>query len=166
MDFRQQVLEAFGVNLLYGRELLMATPEEQFANVPIANMNHPAWIAGHITLPHRRVAKELGAQVDIPEGWVELFGRGSQPQCDPGAYPPKAELIRAFMEGHEQLAAVYATATPAQLAAPNVRWKPTRISTVGAMAIHAMTTHEALHLGQLSAWRRAMGLPTLNVTGN
>ena len=68
MDFRQQVLEAFEVNLLYGRELLTAIPEEQFATVPFANMNHPAWIAGHITLPHRRVAKELGAQIVIPEG--------------------------------------------------------------------------------------------------
>jgi hypothetical protein len=27
------------------------------------------------------------------------------------------------------------------------------------MLLHLITTHPMLHLGQLSAWRRAMGLP-------
>ncbi len=165
MDVRQQILEAFCVNLMYGRDLLEATPENEFCTVPVAGMNHPAWIAGHITLPHRRIATELGSPLEIPDGWVELFGRGSRPRPTPSLYPAKQVLIQAYLEGHKHLAAAFSAATSDQLSATNVRWKPTMITTIGAMAVHAMTTHEALHLGQLSAWRRAMGMPAIDVTG-
>jgi hypothetical protein len=33
------------------------------------------------------------------------------------------------------------------------------LPTVGDLLAHLMTTHEAAHLGQLSAWRRLLGLP-------
>jgi hypothetical protein len=164
MHLRQYVLDVFNINRLYGEQLLSATPAEQFCQVPHPGMNHPAWIAGHITITHRRVGKELGAELEIPDGWPELFGKGSRPQPDAALYPAKEELVRAFLEGHEKLAAAFAVVTPEQLAAPNVKWRPSRMETIGAMTMHIMTTHEALHLGQLSAWRRAMGMPTIDAT--
>lgn len=31
--------------------------------------------------------------------------------------------------------------------------------TLGHAVLHILTVHTAIHLGQISAWRRAMGLP-------
>ena len=35
------------------------------------------------------------------------------------------------------------------------------LTTVGELVAHLMTTHPAFHLGQLSTWRRANGLPSV-----
>ena len=50
-------------------------------------------------------------------------------------------------------------ADPAALAAPHPNEKSrAHFPTVGDYAIFLMTGHEMDHLGQIAAWRRAMGL--------
>ena len=48
------------------------------------------------------------------------------------------------------------------MAAPNrlpIRFLLRHLPTVGDLLAHLLTTHSAYHLGQLSTWRRAAGLP-------
>jgi uncharacterized damage-inducible protein DinB len=40
---------------------------------------------------------------------------------------------------------------------PDVRYR-NRIPTVGHAVLHILTAHTAMHVGQITVWRRAMGL--------
>ncbi|MBU4482767.1 MAG: DinB family protein [Actinomycetia bacterium] len=157
-EFKQSVLEAFSYNLRYGLTLFRSTPEDLFFSFPNHKMNHAGWIAGHITLSHRRISIELGVDISLPNDWIHLFGMGTQPIADSRRYPQRDELIQAFIDGHSALELAFKNATPEKLNEPNTKYKPNCYSTIGAIAVHVMITHESVHLGQLCAWRKALGL--------
>ena len=60
---------------------------------------------------------------------------------------------------HERTGQALANADAAKLAQPHPAEKARRyFPTLGDHVVYAMTAHEMDHLGQLAAWRRAMGL--------
>jgi uncharacterized damage-inducible protein DinB len=77
----------------------------------------------------------------------------------PGGYPGKHVILESFKTAHERLVTITRTARTETLhALPPERFR-SRFPTAGHVALHMLTNHEAVHLGQLSAWRRALGLP-------
>ena len=44
---------------------------------------------------------------------------------------------------------------------PDVRYRD-RFPSIGYAAVHILSGHTALHLGQLTVWRRAMGLANVS----
>jgi len=147
----------------YRRMLTVELPDERLAEQPTAGVNHPAWILGHLTFAaERAVAIINGGENALPEPWQKLFGIGSKPTNVRSDYPPKEELLKAFEASHERLQRAAAAATPEQLARPsqNPRTKdqlPTIRESIGFL----LTGHMGVHLGQLTMWRRMIGLPAL-----
>lgn len=145
-------------------EMLLAGLEADKASALICDGGvNPAWIIGHLGFVSNRIVSMLGgeSQIDI-EAWKPLFGGGSQPSTDPSAYPSWDELLSVFRQGHEDLTAAAAGATAEQLAAPNpnARMKEA-LPTIQDFLGFVMTAHIAMHLGQLSTWRRVQGHPPL-----
>src|SRR5262249_28405530 len=94
------------------------------------------------------------------EEWRAKFGPGSTLAAERGAYPSKSELLAAFEAGHARVIEGMAKVTEEYLSrAQPSRFFRDELPTLGDMLLHLTTTHPMLHLGQLSAWRRAMGLP-------
>jgi hypothetical protein len=92
------------------------------------------------------------------EAWMETFGPGSMPVGDRSKYPSKDQLLSTMRTTHKRAIELLTEASPAQLNLSNeTRFFPAEFPTVGALIAHLMTTHAALHLGQLSAWRRSLG---------
>jgi hypothetical protein len=146
----------------YAKRLAEGIDDERMVEQPSPGMNHPAWIYGHLALCTDYALGLLGAPKLCPEPWTERFGPGSALLTDRSAYPSKGELLDALARGHEAVAQRAASADPATLDQPHpfkMAFLEGQITTVGEMLAHLMTTHEASHLGQLSAWRRAMGMP-------
>jgi hypothetical protein len=89
---------------------------------------------------------------------MKTFGPGSVPVEDRSAYPTKAELVDTMRKTHARAIELLEAATVEELAAPNqTPFFPQQFPTVGDLATHLVTTHAAMHLGQLSAWRRCVG---------
>jgi len=156
------VLPAFHLNLWYSQKLVADVAEEQMCAQPVAGrvMNHPAFLLGHLAWAAGDVAAGfVGLPPGCPEGWKELFGMGATPLADRSRYPSKAVLLQTLEDAHARLADAVPKAAPEVLAAPAPERARARFPTVGAMLLGLMTSHEASHNGQLSAWRRAMGLP-------
>jgi hypothetical protein len=87
---------------------------------------------------------------------------GSKPTSERSAYPPAAELWDALKTGYRALGDALRTAPPEKLqAAHTIPFLTTLLPTVGDVVAHLLTTHLALHTGQLSMWRRLKGLPPL-----
>ena len=146
----------------YCRTLVADIPEERIAEQPVAGVNHPAWILGHLAFVADHVAGMLGAEKQIPEQWAALFRPGSKPEANRSSYPSKAELLAALEQGCERLRQRAATATPEQLSQPttNPRAKET-LPTAKEFVAFLLTGHMGGHLGQLSSWRRMIGMPPL-----
>jgi hypothetical protein len=149
----------FADNYGYARQLVVDVPDEQLAEQPDPGLNHPAWILGHLATVADYVVTLLGGTPAVPDGWAALFSTGSVPSPERGLYPAKADLLNAFEAAHGALAAAAAGLDEAAAARPNpVEGLRQRFPTVGDVLAYVLTTHEAVHLGQLSAWRRVMGL--------
>jgi DinB superfamily len=142
----------------YARQLLADVPDEEFAEQPAPGLNHPAWTLGHLVISADYGLKLLGQSPTASEGWNALFFPGTVPDPNRAAYPSKGELLNAYENGHAAFDAAVAAADPAQMAKPNpVEGMRPRFPTLGDLIGYLLTTHEAGHLGQLSAWRRMMG---------
>lgn len=158
---RELTLYAF--NLWYGKHLVADIPDEQFAEQPTEGLNHPAWILGHLAAVADSGLQLLGQPLALPAEWHQLFDPGTVPSPERSLYPTKAELVAAYEAGHKRLIeAVAAGPDPARLARPSpLRDLRPVLPTLGDLLAHILTTHEATHLGQLSAWRRQLGLPSV-----
>lgn len=130
----------------------------QFPNIA----NHPLWHLGHLTMVRVHVAKALQQPAAIPEEFVAPFGRGSQVSPDPAKYPPLETVLAHFATAQDQAVRALTTAAAELLDAPHGRphFEPL-FSTRREFFSFLLTTHDGYHLGQLAAWRRAAGLPSV-----
>ena len=163
MDQMSPVIDAlrlsWGKNLDYAQKLVADVPADRMVHQPAPNMNHPAWVLGHLNAYHSVIVSLVcGRPFDDPK--EHRYGMKSNPVADLDAYPPRAELIDDFVRGHGDVAAALKTAGPDTWtrAVTLERWKPV-LPTVGQALVYLMILHESTHLGQLSAWRRVQGMP-------
>ena len=166
MTEREQILAAFAWNLRYAEELVSDLTDEAWCEPAGPGLeNHPAWTLGHLVSGADMLAEDLGLEREMPPGWRELFERRGpgdprQPDPDPARYPPIEEVIAELRRQHERIAHRWHEMSDAELAAP-LEWRfDGEFPTTGGAALFLAVTHEALHIGQLAAWRRARGLPS------
>ena len=148
-------------DLIYAQKLVADLSEDQITKQPVAGqaMNHPALTIGHLAYTNNFAATLLGHPMECPAEWKELLGNSAKPQADRSLYPSKAVLLSALESAHSRLKAAIVSAKPEQLAEPAPERMRNRYPTVEHVLLFLLTAHEAVHLGQLSAWRRASGLP-------
>lgn len=145
----------------YAQRLVGDLSEERMVHMPAGGMNHPAWVLCHLNAYHGVIEALVQRRVfDDPKG--HRFGMQSKPVTDASVYPGKGELIESFAAGHGRVVSALQAADPAVLgdAVSLERWRGVMPS-VGAALGYLMLVHEATHLGQLSAWRRVQGLPSV-----
>ena len=145
----------------YAHRLVADIPDEHLAAQPAPGMNAPAWVLGHLAVAADYGLEVLGRPYTAPAAFHDLFGPGSEPTADRVLYPSRADLLAAYDAGHAAVTEAVPTADPARMAMPNDLGFLPELPTIGAVVSHLLTTHEAIHLGQLSAWRRAVGLPAV-----
>ena len=63
---------------------------------------HPLWVLGHLALVEGMIPAVLFGQKNPVAEWQKLFGPGSEPVADPGAYPPFAEVREKYLELRER----------------------------------------------------------------
>lgn len=139
--------------------LVADVADADFTAQPVEGINHPAWLMGHIATYHDVIVALLkGDAFDNP--WDADCGKNSSPVADRSAYPSKEAILKRHAEG-------FAAASAAITEAPAAAWSAgfehpawgKQFDAVAPAVTFLATTHQALHLGQLSGWRRAMSLP-------
>jgi hypothetical protein len=163
----QSIVFAWDNGLAYALALLEDLTDDQMVLRPGGNMNHPSWILGHMSIYYPVVPALLrGEPFDDPAD-DPLFGfRGRGPLPDINVYGTKASQLRRLTEGHEAVAQALLAASSEQLnQRPSLpRWAEA-YPTVEFMLPDLLLHHESLHIGQLSIWRRAAGLPAIKLPG-
>ncbi|MCA9307094.1 MAG: DinB family protein [Phycisphaerales bacterium] len=161
------VLPSARLVLMYSDMLVKDIPAEQFGVVPEGvNCNSPAYNYGHMALYADMCCDVLGRK-DLFKNdakWKELYEFGAKSEADPAGkrYGRKDELLARFKERQETAMRAFAEATPEALDAPMPEGMMGDVmKTKGAMAAFMLTGHPFGHLGQISTWRRCMGLPMI-----
>jgi hypothetical protein len=150
----------YAFHLEYAQGLVAGIVDEQMTAQPLGlALNHPAWLLGHLGLSCDFALNILGQPEVCPKAWLALFARGTEARPERSVYPAKDELIAVLERGHRAVLDALPGADPAAMAEPHqipVKFLEDVCPTKGHVVCHLLTSHEATHLGQLSAWRRAM----------
>ena len=156
------VLPTYNLTLSYAQRLAADVPDEQMCAQPVAGrvMNHPAFLLGHLAWAGDVACGMLGQPPALAD-WKELFGQGAAPLADRSRYPSKAVLLKALEDAHGRVIDALTKAGPEVLTQLPPERMRSRFPTVANALLGLMTSHESTHLGQFSAWRRAMGLPSV-----
>jgi len=131
--------------------------------VPRHAMNHPAWVLSHLNVYAPICTAMIRGEV-FEDPAQHPHGQKSEPLADASAYLPGPALMEQFRRLHDEAERALEHADDGIAARPNPleRWR-TLHPTVGDMLVTLMVKHESGHLGQLSAWRRAMGFARVAV---
>jgi hypothetical protein len=150
------------MTLMYAERLLADIPEDRFAHMPFPKLNHPAFNVGHLSLYPNRLFTMLGRPdlvIDKP-GYPALFQAGTECVEQDGRYPSKDELVSYYLERYRAMLAHLPEISDETLARDNPVEGRSRemFPTIGAAMCFLLNNHHMVHLGQISAWRRVMGL--------
>ena len=153
------------VTVSMAERLCAGIPGDRFARIPEGvHTNHPAFALSHLLIyPDRSIFAMLGSpELARPyERYAEIANAGVELRDDPDGsiYPPKDELLAALVDRYGAAGAA-AAATPAEVFErenPNERMRE-RFPTIGSAVVFLLGAHAMLHLGQISAFRRIIGL--------
>ena len=146
-------------NLGHLESLVKDLTDEQMVQQPHGVVNHPAWTLCHLASSSNFIAKAFGLESTFPPDWDEALKATKEPSGDSSAYPSKAALLAELAGQHERVAEAVAKADSAVFAKeyPDEQMRK-YFPTIGDMANYMLAAHEGTHIGQIAAWRRAMGL--------
>jgi hypothetical protein len=169
-----QVITAARRAVGYAEKVAADIPAAKFARKPrfatttgevVVDCNHPAFVYGHLSLYPARLGGFLGldtGRLAVPAAWTDLFKAGSECRDDPEGriYPGREEIVAAFTKGYAGLLEGMSGLDDGVLATPhpdeNVRAK--FFPTLGAAMVFMTNSHVMVHAGQISTWRRCMGM--------
>jgi hypothetical protein len=156
------IVDIYARNLDYAQRLVGDLRDDQMCVQPAEQMNHAAWVIGHLARTGDRVAaaRLLGLEPKMPDNLEPLFDHQSTPVSDRSTYPDKATLLGFLDDAHQRVTAALSQKPDALLdeSVADERFAK-RFATLGPAFLHVLIGHEQMHLGQLSAWRRVQGLP-------
>lgn len=164
------LLPAAQLGLRYAEQLVTTIPAEMFATMPLkataktpgSEINSAAFNIGHLSIYGDRVCAMLGrADLVKPMPYsVDLFKNGAPCIDTPGAYPGKDLLVATFFERQRLAIDALLSVDDKVMRAENPAEGRFRemFPTIGSAVAFLLDGHVQMHLGQVSAWRRAMGL--------
>lgn len=154
---RESVLYQF--ILEYIQRLTADIDDDKLDWSPQPGVHSAAWILSHLAICTDYALMNLGQKAALPREWHKRFGPGSAELTAGEARPSKRELLEALAAGHARVLEAVKGAKREELQGPQpVKvLDGTPIKTVEQLIAHLMTTHAAVHTGQLSFWRRCAG---------
>ncbi len=166
------IVQAANMTRMYADRLVKGITPEMAARKPRwgydgkeIDTNHATFVLGHLMIYPARIYTLAGKDakpVAVEPRLEALFKAGATCVDDPhaGIYPHWEKICSQFFSSYDKAIEVAGKMDDKLLATPHpdpaVR---ERFPTVGAATNFLINNHVMMHLGQLSTWRRAMGLP-------
>ena len=163
MTTMEPALHSFAYSLDYLREQVadVHTGADMVAQ-PVGIRNHPAWLIGHLAYSCQLLGGVIGVPEWLSADWAARFGTGSEPVADSGRCPTKDDALAVLRDAQSRITRAVEGLDDARLDQP---FPDESYRDVFPTVRHALTQvlvgHTAFHVGQLSVWRRAMGLPAM-----
>ena len=159
--------------LRYGEALAKDIPASQAARKPVGlvngkqgviDTNHPTFVYGHLSLYASRLwllrGMDAGSLNPDPK-WMDLFKAGAPCLDDPAGtiYPAWGEVITRYRSGYEAAMKELASVPDEVFFRDNpVEASRGVFPKVGMALTFIFGSHPGMHFGQVSAWRRCVGM--------
>ena len=141
----------------YAKQILADIEDSSMCEQPLG-LNHPAWLLLHLATAADYAATLLGGAGVCPADWNAKADTKKPLTQNRQDYPSKEVLLNTFESAFRNAADLYAKSSVEDLKKPQkLGFFETELPTVGDMATFLIIAHTNLHLGQISAWRRATG---------
>ena len=151
------------LNRTYLDRLMADYPESELDVQPHPGLHSCRWILAHLAIVSEGCLKQLGQPTESPAAWFAAYGPATAAGSHSTIRPSREALLAAIEKGYDRLIAAAKSAPAEVLAAPHgierLNW--TGLVTRGELISHALATHFALHVGQLSTLRRLRGFDPL-----
>lgn len=161
---RHAIRTVWEANGRYGLALVADLRDDQMTAQPVpgVTMNHASWVLAHLNV-YAPIASAMLRREPFDDPADHRYGRKSKVINDPREYPAMSQLVSDYAMLHADTLAALDEADDAVFGEPTPleRWRNAQ-PRVGDMLVSLMVKHESTHLGQLSAWRRALGLPPVS----
>lgn len=173
-QFAPMIVSSGRMSVGLAERMIKDVPAALFARKPsfdlkagpkVIDTNHAAFVYGHLSTYPVKLLQLLSldqASAQNPAGFDDLFAAGKECHDDPSGtiYPHMEKITSHFFASHRALLSALERVSDAQFAAPNPREGRSRelFPTIGAVAIFYVSGHIMNHLGQISTWRRCVGL--------
>lgn len=169
MNLIDYVLPGTAIVRGYAERLLKDISPETFARKPVVqgqvvDTNHPAFVYGHLAIFPVQLAAMMELPTDgmeMPPSYSELFSIGAVcvDDVDGTVYPAMAEVVEGYFTSYDRLLTAIKEVDPAVLTRPLENpQRRERFGTIGAFTTYLLLAHPQSHFGQVSVWRRCMGL--------
>lgn len=126
--------------------------------------NHPVFIFGHLAIYPDMVLGAIGrGDLADPksEQWHDMFMHGKECKDGCDCYPPLDEVVAFWKNRYETVIDAIAETDDSVFAQENpMEGLRSRCATVGELCNFMVVFHTSFHFGQLSTWRRCVGLGT------
>ncbi|MAY73472.1 MAG: hypothetical protein CMJ31_01880 [Phycisphaerae bacterium] len=153
----------------YGEKLASDIDPAIFGALPVIDgqpvkASSPAFIYGHLALYPAKILELMSVDnnaAKAPAGWEELFSAGVECSNDPDGskYPAKDEIVDHLVKSTKLVfeAVEAADAEDFGRETPIERYRQF-MPTVGDVVNFMLNDHTMMHFGQVSFWRRCMGM--------
>lgn len=150
-------------NRSYLDRLLKDMADDELDVQPHPELHSARWILAHLAIVSDFGAKMIDLPSLCPRAWHEAYGPGSQAGTAATVKPSQAELLAAIDDGYSRICYAIPTVSAEHLNVPHgvALLEGTLLKTRGDLVCNILTTHFAMHLGQLSTNRRLLGRPPL-----
>jgi DinB superfamily len=156
------VLHSFAYCLDFLCEQVADVAAPDWVAQPGGMVNHPAWTVGHLIFIWQQLGGVVGLAEWLPDNWEKRFGSGSRPVADASLYEPKEKLLAMLGDARQRITQAVERLEDALLDEP---FPEATYLDVFPTIRHALTqvlvAHTAFHIGQVSVWRSALGLPAM-----
>ena len=163
---KDTLLKAYEFNLKYAHQLVDDVDDEMMTFSPGPGLeNHPAFTLGHLISAAALTSKYLGGPYNFDPEWEELFRRKGpgdprRPSPEVERYPSRSVLLNELTAQHKLVVSLLKDLDESRWEEV-AKWRfDSYMPTLGGVLHFMCVTHEAMHLSQLAAWRRAVGLPS------
>lgn len=131
----------------------------------LISCNHPSFAFGHLALYPQMIMNILGLEpgdTSVPEQYGELFAKGVECIDDPDGsiYPPLSEIVEHFNRAYKALIEQAKDLDDSFLDKEIEGHDDFKVifGTNGVLIMFMIHDHRMFHYGQVSTWRRFMGL--------
>lgn len=124
---------------------------------------HPLWVLGHLTLVEGMIPAALFAEQNPAAEWQQYFGEGSEAVADARAYPSFAQVREKYRQLRERNLKILESLTETDLDKPTKappKGREREFATYGQSFL-VLALHQAMHRGNLTDARRALGRAAL-----
>lgn len=149
----------FSMSLL--QKIFADVPEEDMHFQPMASMNPPVWILGHLVTVLSYVPQTLGDKLTCPVEYLKFFSPGSV-YSGKNVLPTKAEMLAVLELTVSKINELVPKVPEEDWSKPNpLPFFKTELPTLSDIIDNILIAHTMLHLGQMTIWRREKKLPAI-----